>query len=272
MLQNRCDTHVHTLFSRHAYSTLEEDVRAAADAGVELLGVADHFSPMIAPGLDYRDFQHFGNEGVWPRQWHGVTLLRAAEVDIMDASGKLFGTDVPMLAGLGGQAMDELLFNICTRSLDYLVGSVHNPEMHATPRSEGTDMYLAVLEHPKVLTLGHIGRAGVPFEVKLVVRAAKELHKLIEVNEHSLQLANNPFFDKGGDIGASCRAIAEECAEQGVSIALNTDAHVSYDIGKWPQALAMLEEIHFPQELIATRSKEAFLDAVAQGVGPVKGL
>lgn len=271
MLQNLCDTHVHTIFSRHAYSTLEEDVRAAADAGLELLGVADHFSAMIAPCGDFRAHQHFGNEAVWPRRWHGVTLLRAAEVDIMDLSGRLFGQGETAW-GLDGNPLEGSdFFGFCLRSCDYLVASVHGRQLPdtATP-AQGTALYGAVLENPKVLMLGHIGRAGVPFEVKAVVRAAKELHKLIEVNEHSLELAASPFF--GDDIPALCRTIAERCAEEGVSIAVNTDAHISYDVGKTPHALAMLEEIHFPQELVATRSAAAFLEAVEQGVGPVEGL
>ena len=32
----KCDTHTHTLYSRHAYSTIEENVRAAAERGLEL--------------------------------------------------------------------------------------------------------------------------------------------------------------------------------------------------------------------------------------------
>ena len=31
MLQNRCDIHTHTIFSRHAYSTVRENVLAARD-------------------------------------------------------------------------------------------------------------------------------------------------------------------------------------------------------------------------------------------------
>ena len=38
-------------------------------------------------------------------------------------------------------------------------------------------------------------------------------------------------------------------------------------VGQFPVALAMLEEIHFPQELIATRSAEAFLAAKSAALG-----
>ena len=40
----KCDVHTHTLYSRHAYSTILENVAAAKEAGLELLGSTDHFS------------------------------------------------------------------------------------------------------------------------------------------------------------------------------------------------------------------------------------
>ena len=41
------DVHTHTLFSRHAYSTIQENVTAAKAQGLELLGSTDHFSSML---------------------------------------------------------------------------------------------------------------------------------------------------------------------------------------------------------------------------------
>ena len=42
------DVHTHTLASGHAFSTLQEMARAAADKGLEVLGITEH-SPGI-PG------------------------------------------------------------------------------------------------------------------------------------------------------------------------------------------------------------------------------
>ena len=67
MLTNRCDVHTHTLFSRHAYSTIRENVLAAAEQGVEVLGDTEHFSCMLFPEQRMRDFQFFFNFGAWPK-------------------------------------------------------------------------------------------------------------------------------------------------------------------------------------------------------------
>ncbi|RRF89311.1 MAG: phosphatase, partial [Coriobacteriaceae bacterium] len=69
MLHMACDVHTHTIFSRHAYSTIEENVRAAAELRVELLGSTDHFSCMLYPerdgAFDVRDFQYLYNLSAW---------------------------------------------------------------------------------------------------------------------------------------------------------------------------------------------------------------
>jgi putative hydrolase len=259
MLQNLCDVHTHTLFTRHAYSTLEENVRAAADAGLELLGSADHFSDMLyGRAFDVRDFQFFFNTQAWPREWHGVRLLRGVEADIVDLEGHLFGWDVPVTEGIVGQPCKDVA-TLAERVLDpqdYAIASIHASDFcDGASKARTTDMYVHALENPHVLALGHTGRAGVPFDVDTVLACARSLGKLIEINEHSLA-------DNRERSLAPCHHIAERCAEMGVSICVNTDAHISAGVGRFPAALAMLDEIGFPQELVATRSADAFVSAM----------
>ncbi len=75
-----CDIHTHTMFSAHAYSTIEENVYWAAERGLQVLGSADHLSSMVtACPNDLRSFQFFINQDIWPRIWSGVLVLRGAE-------------------------------------------------------------------------------------------------------------------------------------------------------------------------------------------------
>lgn len=265
MRQLLCDVHTHTIFSRHAYSTIEENVRAASDQGLELLGSADHYSDMLFEEQTIRNFQFFTNQAVWPRLWHGVRLLRACEADIVDLEGHLFGWNIPCPTGITGGAQPEgsTLQSVVFRNLDYVVASIHGKAFaEDASLAETTDMYVRALQHPKVLIVGHPGRAGVPFDVHEVVRAAKDAHKLIEINNHSF---DGHFQERSY---APCRKIAEACAEEGVPIAVSSDAHICADIGKLDQAAAFLDEIHFPQELVATRSAEAFIGALHEaGLG-----
>lgn len=258
MYQIECDTHTHTLYSRHAYSTIEENVRAAAARGIRLLASTDHFSDMLFD--DYKsikNYQYFLCTGNWPRQWNGVTLLSGCEADIVDMEGHLFGHDIEIAKSTIGDTYDpprnlqEMVFG----KMDFVIASVH-----AKRHTEGqtiaanTRMYIKAMENPKVFFIGHIGRAGVPFELDEVLKTAKDLNKPIEINEHS--------FSWEGHHQQVCRDIAVRCAEMGTQICVNTDAHMSIEVGSTDKAQSMLEEIGFPQELIINRTRESFLEGL----------
>lgn len=260
----KCDVHTHTLASRHAYSTILENVAAARDAGLELLGCTDHFSDMLYPERDIRNFQNFINSVVWPRVHDGVVLLRGAEADIVSLDGRLFGQDVACPLSIVGRAykQEKSLFERVTDGLDYLIASVHAPMFaEGATIARTTEMYVRALENPKVLILGHTGRSGVPFDIDEVLAVAREKHKLIELNEHSLSGGSGERHLE------ACRAIAERCAELGVGVSVSTDSHIAPAIGRARRVPAMLEEIGFPPELVATRSAAAFLEQMrAAGV------
>ena len=78
-----CDVHTHSLYSRHAYSTVEENVRAASERGYELLGITDHFSSMLYDQQTIKNFQFFMNTSIWPETWHGVRLLHAPRLILL---------------------------------------------------------------------------------------------------------------------------------------------------------------------------------------------
>ena len=266
MLENRCDVHTHTIFSRHAYSTVRENVLAARDAGYELLGVTDHFSDMLYPDADLthadlRDYQHFLNTAGWPRVWSGVRLLRGAEADIRSLDGRLYGQDVVVERDIIGCPVPRAttLYDRVAAGCDYVIASVHYQGFAAGATIvQATDMYLGALAQPKVLVIGHAGRAGIPFDVPELVGEVARQHKLIEINAHSLEARR-----REGRTWTSCRKIAETCAELGCQIVISSDAHICAGVGAVDPSLEMLEEIHFPQELVATRSAEAFLAAMA---------
>ena len=187
-------------------------------------------------------------------------MLRGAEVDIVSLDGSLFGEDIPVSLDIAGDSYSHQhsLFDLVTRNLDYLVASVHNPQFaEGATLAQTTQMYINALEHPKVFMLGHTGRSGVPFDIDEVLLAAKAKHKIIEINNHSLEHGTD------AEHWAACRKIAERCAELGVGIGVSTDAHIGMAIGKLDHARKLLDEIHFPLDLIVTRDRETLLREMA---------
>ncbi|WP_028263532.1 phosphatase [Atopobium fossor] len=260
-----CDVHTHTLYSRHAYSTIAENITEAADKGLELLGSADHFSSMLyGEPYDVKDFQYFLNMRAWPRTWKGVVLLRGAEADIVDLDGNLFGHNIALDSGITGASYDgaQTLKDLVFDELDYVVASIHNRSFaRGATLAQTTQMYINALHDPKVQVLGHLGRANVPFDVDEVLFCAKDLGKLIEINEHTL--SDQQQFSE------SCQHIAQRAAEIGTQIVVSSDAHICTAIGGFDTVHTMLKAIHFPEELVATRSAQAFLTSLEQsGVMP----
>lgn len=268
----RCDVHTHTLFSRHAYSTLEENVRAAAETGMELLGSADHLGSMLVPNTPFtgsgsiESYQFFVNQRIWPRDWHGVRLLRGVEIDIVDLEGHLFGHGWPIPHKVTGDDYPtELdLDERCLLNLDYAIASIHGKRfLEGATRAQVTRMYIGALENPKVLILGHIARSGLDFELDPVIEAARDLHKLIEINELTLQ-AHPGKVDR-------LREVAARCAELGCAVSTGTDAHISTQLGLFAKTEALFEELGFPEELVATSSARRFLAAVEKAAIPGPG-
>jgi hypothetical protein len=254
MIKIKTDTHTHTLASGHAYSTIEENLRAGKEQGLELVGITDHFSSFFVPSTDFACFGFFINKKALPEVWHGVRLLFGAEVDIIDLKGNLFGHDlyIPYPNKNGVKlTYEEGILN----RLDYLIASVHYKDFAANSTVvENTELYIKALEHENVKILGHIGRSGLEFDIDEVVKAAKSLNKMIEINEAS--------FGHGETVRERCLKVALACAKYGTKIAVNSDAHSSFEIGKYPNTENFLDEIDFPVELIGNRDAEIFLSTI----------
>ena len=254
MIKIKTDTHTHTLASGHAYSTIEENLRAGKEQGLELVGITDHFSSFFVPSTDFACFGFFINKKALPEVWHGVRLLFGAEVDIIDLKGNLFGHDlyIPYPNKNGVKlTYEEGILN----RLDYLIASVHYKDFAANSTVvENTELYIKALEHENVKILGHIGRSGLEFDIDEVVKAAKSLNKMIEINEAS--------FGHGETVRERCLKVALACAKYDTKIAVNSDAHSSFEIGKYPNTEHFLDEIDFPVELIGNRDAETFLSMI----------
>ena len=54
-------------------------------------------------------------------------------------------------------------------------------------------------------------------------------------------------------------ALLRACEDCGAYVCLGTDAHFAPAVGHFEESLALLEELHFPEELVANTSYEKFL-------------
>ena len=200
----RGDLHVHTKAS-DGHNTIEEMAAAARELGFTYLAITDHSQRLkVARGLDSRrlaqqlDEIERINAGL-----RGFAILKGAEVDILE-DGSL---DLP----------DSVL-----AKLDIVIGAVHSA--FGLPRRKQTDRVLRAMDHHCFTLLAHpsarlIGkRDAIEVDMLRVIRAARDRGCFLEVNAQPdrLDLAD-----------AHCRMAAEE----GVLIAVNSDAHSTLDLG-----------------------------------------
>ena len=242
MISVNVDVHTHTLFSGHAFSTIEENAIHAKEKGLEAIAMTDHFGFCFAHET-VKDAKLLNagpsmNMGALPKVIHGVRILAGTEIDIVDFDGNLAGHDVP------SWNPDKSYADAMLDSRDIAIASVHSfPGHDSGTIAQNTKMYCNVAANPKIDIIGHPIRSGIKFETRELLKIAKEFGCMIEVNEHS--------FDFGDDVVREYRNLLVACAEMGIHVVVGSDAHSSFFVGEFGKALSLLDEIGFPEELVA---------------------
>lgn len=226
------DSHTHTVASGHAYSTLMEMARAAADQGLKLLCITDH-----APGMEgttNRDY--FSNARIIDRELFGVQLMIGVELNILDTQGKV-DLDQPLLS-----------------KLDLGVASLHTKCIAPGGDAEGyTHAVISAMDNPYINIIGHPDDGRYPLHYPEVVRAAGEKGVLLEVNNSSLTPG---CFRQNAPV--HCAEMLRLCKQEGVPVVVGSDAHMCTYVGRHQYAEALLKELDFPKELVMNRDSDTF--------------
>lgn len=217
------DLHTHTLASGHAYSTLKENIEEAQAVGLAVLGVSDH--AMAMPGTAHQ--LYFQNFKVFPERIGELRLLHGVEANIMDYEG--------------GLDMDEKLL----QNMDYVIASLHIVCIKPGSLEENTRAVLGAMDNPYVKIIGHPDDGRYPMDVEQIVKKALEKQVVLELNNSSLR-------PKGPRLNGreNSKIVLEYARKYGVPILMGTDSHICYQVGKFEEAQALLQEADFPQELV----------------------
>ena len=129
------DAHTHTVASGHAYSSLQEMARAAADKGIQYLGITEH-GPSIEGTCP---LLYFKNMFVVPREMYGVNILMGCEVNILDTFGNL---------DLNDEYLDRL---------DIGIAGIHIKCWKGGTKEENTQGVIKVIRNPKIHIISHPG-------------------------------------------------------------------------------------------------------------------
>lgn len=230
-MQDIIDAHTHTIVSGHAYNSMKEMALSAAAKGVQLLGITEHAPAM--PGTCHE--MYFYNLEVVDRHAYGVELLLGAELNILDFSGKI---------DLSEKALSRI---------DFAIASLHEQCIVPGSMAENTAAVLGAISNPYVSIIAHPDDGAFPLDYQAIVLAAKEHNVLIELNNSSLKPNGHRRNAREND-----KIILGLCQKYGVSIIVDSDAHVETDVGNHQYAWELLHALNFPEALVVNSSVEKF--------------
>jgi DNA polymerase (family 10) len=196
------DLHLHTK-ATDGHNTVREMALAAKAAGLSYVAVTEHSRRLtVARGLDpQRLAKQIDEIDRLNEELAGITVLKSIEVDILE-DGSL---DLP----------DSALKN-----LDLVVGAVHSafdlPRRKQTARILRAleSRYFTLLAHPLGRLLGE--REAMDVDWLRIVRAAKQRGCFLELNAQPDRLDLDDVH-------------ARMAREEGVLVAINSDAHSTFD-------------------------------------------
>ena len=196
------DLHLHTR-ATDGHHSIREMVLAARAAGLSYIAVTEHSRRLtVARGLDpQRLLKQMDEIDRLNDTLSGVTVLKGIEVDVLE-DGSL---DLP----------DSVL-----KGLDLVVGAVHSA--FTLPRRRQTERilraldnrYFTVLAHPSGRLLGE--RDAMDADWLRIIRAARQRGCFLELNAQPDRLDLDDVH-------------ARMAREEGVLVAVNSDAHSTFD-------------------------------------------
>ena len=234
-MKDLLDVHTHTIASGHAYSTIRENILAAKNAGLELVGIADHAPNMPGSCHEY----NFLNLRVVPRNGYEVQLVLGAELNIIDYSGS---TDLSIKA---------------LKQLDYAIASLHNPCIDPGTVEENTQAIIGVMKNPYVVIIGHPDNPQYPVDFDKIARAAAENNVLLEIN-------NSSYKSSGYRAGSreNAKIMLDACKKYKTAVIMGSDAHVEFDVGNHKLSQEVIAENNFPEELVVNGDPKKFFEYV----------
>ncbi|WP_028855884.1 PHP domain-containing protein [Psychrilyobacter atlanticus] len=227
------DMHTHTNTTPHAYSSLEENIRAGKAKGIKIIANTMH-------GPYLQDSPHWwaiANQRTLPDYIDGVRILKSVEANVVNIDGEL--------------DINDKIIEIC----DIVIGGFHSiPEYGDTNDiNKNTKAIVNVIQNNVVDILVHLGNPEFPIDYEKVVIAAKKHNVAIEINNGSLTTS------RAGS-KPNCKKIMELCFEHKPFISLGSDAHFSTLIGEFTEAVKLIGS--YDKELILNTNEEKLKEFV----------
>ena len=231
------DLHTHTIFSKHAYSTIEENIRAALNRDMKFLAITDHY---YNDGTDIDKKNEvvrikYMEEYVQPH-FSDIRIVSSAEFNLCQS---LY--DEKKLASVYWRPIGLHNWFLNSRAVNAEI--VYNAFKKAV--DDGFNAFVHIERELYALTQGryHLTDDDIKELLASIVKLAKDKDIWLEVNESSIARDEDGYNEY-------MNFWVNEAKALNCKIYLGTDAHYAAGVGVFDKVISMLNAVDYPKDLI----------------------
>lgn len=241
------DMHTHTVFSGHAHSTVYENIQAAKSQGIKYVAVTDHY---FNDGTEINKKNETGRilymeEDINPYlKDDGMAVISSAEFNI---GQEVYAWDKMQALRWKPIGLHGWFFDIAHGSLPYLASRFHEAA------DKGFNCFCHIEREIHKVDYGAYREDILHQDVRefltMVCNHALNHGIYLEVNENSL------IVDECGG-RKRIEFWLSYAKENGNMISLGSDAHYCGKVGRFGNAIELLNRVGFPKERILNCNRE----------------
>ena len=228
----KIDLHIHTIVSGHAFNTIDESAKIAAEKKMEYIGFAEHGPAM--PGAPVK--LYFRASHLAPRELYGVQIRYGIEANIINSKGDL--------------DLDEKTL----KKLDYVIAGLHiDGGFEPQGKKKETEATIAALNNPLVKMISHPYWSLYDVDIEAVAEEACRLNKMLELN-------SSYFYKpiKNFDVVVErIKKMVSVYKKHGKKLLINSDAHSALRIGNDKEIRKYFNELGLTEADIMNNDVEA---------------
>lgn len=225
----RFDLHTHTIYS-HGKGDIEDNWKAAKEAGLEVLGISDHGPGHIGFGLKVAKIPEMKEKAAVltqrAKEEGGPEVLIGVEANIINPDGELDMTPAELAEldfVIAGYHFGTIGKAPVRAGLMHAAGFLYNHTgwSAARQRDYNTMLVVEAVKHNKIKILSHPG-AKADFDIPKIAKACEEYGTWMEINNRH-----------------GCLTVEgiKQAAKYDVTFIIGSDAHIPGDVGHYDEAL-----------------------------------
>lgn len=161
----------------------------------------------------------------------------------------MLGAELNILNTQGDIDLDETYW----RMLDIRIAGIHSLCWQGGTKAENTQGVINAMRNPYIQIISHPGDGTAELDFDALMRASKETHTLLEINNHSMAPIRHKTIAAPNNLELLRLAKKYE-----TPVIFGSDAHFYTMIADYGNIMPLVEKAQFPDELVINYNPEKF--------------